>query len=82
LPTINNHNIYMKNKTKDNMSIIAALFIGSVLAKIYTVKALPAMGVNLENINPIVDILVNFIPLVGFYIPTRYALIKIFKIDA
>jgi len=72
----------MKNKTKDNLSIIAALFIGSVLAKLFTVKALLAMGFDLENINPMVDILVNFIPIVVFYIPTRYALIKIFKIDA
>ena len=72
----------MKNKTKDNLSIIAALFIGSVLAKLFTVKALPAMGFDLKNLNYMYDILIDFIPIVVFYIPTRYALIKIFKIDA
>lgn len=70
----------MKKIKNDNWSIYLPLLIGTFLAKLFVNFALPALGLDIENVNYVAELLISLGIIIAFYIPTRYAFIKVFKL--
>ena len=66
---------------KDNVVIIVALIISGVISKLIYNSALPACGVDIENMHYILDMLLPLLFMIPFYLFAKLAIIKMFKLD-
>jgi len=71
----------MKKNTKDNLTIYGALVISFIMVGLVDKYLFPALGLYIKDINYVVDLFVKLGITMVLYIPSRHALIKIFKTE-
>ncbi|GEM_PF-3986582 len=66
---------------RDSIVIIVALIVSGVISRLIYNMVLPACGVDIKNMHYILDILLPVLFMIPFYIFTKLAIIKMFKLD-